>query len=162
MMPALLAAAAATGASLPPREQADIEALLERVGASGCDFQRNGTWYAAAAAGDHLRRKYRVLREAGRICDAEDFIVLVGTKSSFSGEAYAVRCARTAVESGAHWLRAQLSRQRAAPLQPAPRSALPGLEECGRDRERPDCALRDRAGVAFSRRPSRGSCSTPT
>ena len=37
----------------------DIQYLLDAIGRSGCEFYRNGSWYAAADARSHLASKYR-------------------------------------------------------------------------------------------------------
>ena len=42
----------------PPRVKAEIVALLSRLEASGCQFNRNGTWYPGAEAKAHRNPKY--------------------------------------------------------------------------------------------------------
>ena len=92
-------------AAPPARE---IEQLIAGLGASGCDFQRNGSWYPAKKAEEHLRRKYEWLHERGQAATAEQFIEQAGSRSSVSGRAYQVRCAGHPVVTSAEWLRARL------------------------------------------------------
>lgn len=90
----------------------EIEQLIASLGASGCDFQRNGSWYPAKKAEAHLRRKYEWLRERNLAATAEQFIERAGTKSSMSGRAYQVRCPGQPVVTSAGWLRARLLEMR--------------------------------------------------
>lgn len=93
----------------PPQAQREIGQLIQALGASGCQFQRNGKWYPAADAQAHLRRKYDYLRKRDLVANAEQFIERAGTGSSMSGKPYQVRCAGQAAESAADWLGARLS-----------------------------------------------------
>ena len=86
----------------------EIEQLIAGLGASGCDFQRNGSWYPPKKAEAHLRRKYEWLHERNMAATAEQFIERAGTKSSVSGRAYSVRCPGKPVLDSAAWLRARL------------------------------------------------------
>lgn len=96
-------------AAPPAKAQREIEQLIGALGASGCEFQRNGTWHAAGEAQAHLRRKYDYLVRRDLVASAEQFIERAGTKSSMSGKAYAVRCPGKAPVSSAAWLGARLS-----------------------------------------------------
>ncbi|MFO1197480.1 MAG: DUF5329 domain-containing protein [Burkholderiaceae bacterium] len=87
---------------------AEIDALLERLARSGCEFQRNGSWYAAADARAHLQRKREVLESRAALRDAEQFIELAASASSVSGKPYLVRCAGGAPAESRAWLGAQL------------------------------------------------------
>jgi hypothetical protein len=99
-------------AAPPPRASAEIEHLITALGRSGCDFQRNGSWYPARKAEEHLRRKYKWLRDHDKGATTEQFIEEAGTRSSVSGLAYHVRCpGRPAVDS-ADWLRDRLREMR--------------------------------------------------
>ena len=95
-------------AASPPSPAHEIEALIASLGASGCDFQRNGSWHAVKKAEEHLRRKYEWLRERNLAATAEQFIERAGTKSSMSGRAYQVRCPGQPIVTSAQWLRARL------------------------------------------------------
>jgi hypothetical protein len=79
------AAPAATAAD----EITHLFGYLER---SGCEFERNGRWYDAAAAKAHLQSKYQLASAGSQIVTAEEFIERVASKSSMSGLAYEVRC----------------------------------------------------------------------
>jgi hypothetical protein len=102
-------------ASAPGIAQTEINYLLEFVARSGCQFYRNGNWYDAKQAEAHLRRKYDALAAANRIHTAEDFIEQAATKSSLSGEAYAIRCQSDPVLTTNQWLRDVLARLRSSP-----------------------------------------------
>ena len=47
--------------------RAEIEGLMSRLEASGCEFNRNGTWYTAAEAASHLQRKAKYLEDSGMV-----------------------------------------------------------------------------------------------
>lgn len=99
-------------AAPPPQAAAEIEHLITALGRSGCDFQRNGSWHPARKAEEHLRRKYKWLRDHDKVATAEQFIEGAGTRSSVTGLAYHVRCpGRPAVDS-AGWLRDRLREMR--------------------------------------------------
>jgi len=90
----------------------EIDHMLAYVEASGCGFFRNGSWYDAKRALDHLRVKYDYLKSG--IASSEEFIERAATKSSLSGQPYLVRCgAGEPVASGA-WLMNELARYRHA------------------------------------------------
>ena len=112
---AMLAGRAASAAAAPPPQaQREIEQLIDALGRSGCDFQRNGSWYPASEAQAHLRRKYDYLRKRDLVATAEQFIERAGTQSSMSGKAYAVRCPGQGTVPSAQWLGAKLSQFRHA------------------------------------------------
>ena len=101
---------AAVGAAAPlsPAARAEIDALLSRLDASSCTFNRNGTWYPATEAKSHLLRKLKYLEDRGAVRSTEQFIELAGASSSTTGKPYLVKCGSgAAVESGA-WLQSQL------------------------------------------------------
>jgi len=101
-----LAAESSTGAG------AEIGKLLSALGASKCEFYRNGSWYGAADAQAHLTKKYEYLRDKGEITTTERFIADAGSKSSTSGEAYQVRCPSRSAVPSATWLSDELARLR--------------------------------------------------
>jgi hypothetical protein len=90
----------------------EIEHLISRLGASGCQFNRNGTWHASSAAEDHLRRKYDALLGKNLVSTAETFIERAGTQSSTSGKPYLVKCGDASPIESAAWLTAELARYR--------------------------------------------------
>jgi hypothetical protein len=94
------------------KADAEIDALLKRLRTSGCTFQRNGSWYEAPKAADHLQDKRAYFAKKGKLATAEDFIRLAATESSLSGKAYQVKCPDQAQQPSAHWLRAELGKLR--------------------------------------------------
>jgi hypothetical protein len=92
--------------------QDEVRQLLDRVEASGCQFERNGTWYDALTAKTHLQDKYRYLAARGQITTTEDFIEKAATRSSISGQPYHVRCKDGAPTTSARWLSEELLRLR--------------------------------------------------
>jgi hypothetical protein len=101
-------------AGLSPSTRAEVNALLENLGASECRFFRNDTWYTGAAARDHLKKKYDYLAKKGLIAMPEDFIARAATKSSITGEPYKVQCPGYDPELSADWLTQELERLRKA------------------------------------------------
>jgi hypothetical protein len=100
--------------------RAEIDALMNKLQTSGCQFNRNGSWYTGAEAKDHLLKKLSYFEDHGDVKSTEQFIELAATKSSMSGKAYQVKCgAEPAVESQ-RWLTTQLAALRAASVKPKP------------------------------------------
>lgn len=117
----LVAASAATAAPLPAPARADVDALLNRLQSSGCEFNRNGTWYAGAEARSHLLKKLDYLEGKDMVATAEQFIERGASSSSMSGKPYLVRCAGKAPVESAAWLKAELQQVRAGRAASAPR-----------------------------------------
>ena len=113
----LLAAAisTATAAPAPAAARAEIDALLSSLAASGCEFNRNGSWHTGAQAREHLLRKLDYLEGKDAVKRAEDFIELAASTSSSSGKAYEVRCAGQGTVDSKGWMLARLKVVRAAP-----------------------------------------------
>ncbi|MFO1313055.1 MAG: DUF5329 domain-containing protein [Burkholderiales bacterium] len=109
-----LAVAAVTAAPLPPAAKVEIDLLMSRLEASGCQFHRNGGWYAAAEAKTHLLRKLEYLEDRGAVSSAEQFIELAASSSSVTGQPYLVRCGNDAPVPSGKWLLGQLQAVRAA------------------------------------------------
>lgn len=101
-------------AAPPSPVQTEINFLLGAIERSGCQFYRNGSWYDSKQAQAHLRRKYDALSAANRIATAEDFIDQAATRSSLSGEAYAIRCNNDPAVATSQWLRDVLARYRSS------------------------------------------------
>lgn len=112
---AVLAFAGVASAAPAPQAQREINALITGLGASGCQFERNGSWYDAKKAQAHLQQKYDYLRKRDMADTAELFIERAATESSMSGKPYHVRCAGHAVEPSAQWFKHRLQALRAAP-----------------------------------------------
>jgi hypothetical protein len=107
------ALAAEPTATQPSHEAARIEALIGSVEkAKGLVFIRNGEEHDAAAAGAHLRMKWK--RAGSRVRTAEDFIKVCATESSMSGQKYQIRFADGRVVNSADYFNAQLHRIDAA------------------------------------------------
>jgi hypothetical protein len=102
---------------LPPNARSEVVTLLHRLEASGCQFNRNGTWYTAAEAKTHLLRKLDYVEKNATLATAEAFIEAAATRSSMSGLAYQVRCDKAQAQPSAAWLlhELQLQRQPAKP-----------------------------------------------
>ena len=112
----LLAAALAPQAqATPPSPVADAEirALIARLGESSCRFQRNGRWYDASAAQAHLQRKYAWALRREREGDADAFIEQAASRSSATGRAYRVSCPGQPETAADEWFRARQRELRA-------------------------------------------------
>jgi hypothetical protein len=107
------AAASAKAAPLPAPARAEVDALLARLQSSGCQFNRNGSWYSGADAKDHLLRKLEYLEKKDMIKTAEQFIELGAATSSASGKPYTVKCGAAAPVESKAWLTAELKAIRA-------------------------------------------------
>jgi hypothetical protein len=118
LLAAVLFPPLAQAATLPPAARDEIDSLLSRLAASGCQFRRNGTWYAAAEAQAHLRRKLDYLVDKGVVASTEQFIERAASRSSVSGEAYQVRCGGNPPLTSGTWLYAELKVLRSAPAMP--------------------------------------------
>lgn len=113
---AVAASMAATASAAPTaKAQREIDALIAGLGSSGCEFERNGSWYDAKAARDHLQTKYNYLRKHDMADTAELFIERGATKSSMSGKAYHVRCQGKPAETSERWFKQRLQALRAVP-----------------------------------------------
>jgi hypothetical protein len=90
----------------------EIDQLITFIKISNCTFNRNGRWYDAEEAADHLKQKYRYAEKKGLIKTAEDFIRFIATKSSISGKPYLVQCAGENSQESAEWLTTELRQLR--------------------------------------------------
>lgn len=90
----------------------EIAGLVEGLGKSGCEFERNGSWYEAGKAQAHLQRKYEWLRKRDLVDTAEQFIDRAASRSSVSGKPYRVRCPGNPVVDSATWFRGVLQHLR--------------------------------------------------
>ena len=93
---------------LPPAAKAEVTALLGKLTASSCEFNRNGDWFSAAEAKSHLERKLKYLEDKQLVKAADQFIDLAASKSSISGKPYLVRCGGAAPVNSGNWLKLQL------------------------------------------------------
>jgi len=108
LLAALPASWTAFAAELTPPAKFEIEGLLLRLGTSECQFQRNGTWYGATRAREHIAMKYQQLLSNNAVSTAEDFIALAATRSSLSGKPYQVKCGSHEPVWSADWMASQL------------------------------------------------------
>ena len=90
----------------------EIGQLFKALETSGCEFNRNGSWYTAQKASEHLHRKYDYLLEKGQVKSTESFIDLGASKSSMSGKAYLVRCGKASPVETKSWFLAKLAQIR--------------------------------------------------
>ena len=88
--------------------QKEVEQLFAALKQSQCEFQRNGTWYDAAKASEHLQQKYQYLLNKKLVPSTEAFIERAATESSMSGKPYQVRCGQNAPVNSRHWFEQQL------------------------------------------------------
>jgi len=87
---------------------------MSRLEVSGCEFNRNGSWYTGAEAKSHLLGKLKYLEDRGAVQTAEQFIELAASSSSMSGQPYLVRCGGGAPVKSGTWLLSQLQAMRPA------------------------------------------------
>jgi hypothetical protein len=90
----------------------EIQTLLAAMEQSGCEFYRNGNWHTAVEAHVHLVRKLAEVERRHPPRSADEFIEVVATRSSISGEPYRVRCPGVAPIASATWFRQTLERSR--------------------------------------------------
>lgn len=101
--------AALSAAPVAAPVRAEIDALLDKLERSGCQFNRNGTWYSGTEAKDHLLRKFHYLERKGAIDSAEQFVEIAASRSSTTGKAYFVKCGSEAPVESRQWLVKQLA-----------------------------------------------------
>ncbi|GGX06304.1 DUF5329 domain-containing protein [Undibacterium macrobrachii] len=92
----------------PSTTRTEIQVLLKRLQDSGCQFNRNGSWYSGAEAQTHLSKKLDYLERKNMLKSTEDFIKLGASTSSYSGKAYLVKCGNTPAVESKLWLGEQL------------------------------------------------------
>ena len=109
---AVMLASTAWSAGPDDAARAEIAHLLRYLESSGCQFQRNGSWFAPARAAAHLEQKYEYLLKKGLVTSAETFIERAATQSSASGRTYSVKCGDAAAVPSAVWLKEELGRFR--------------------------------------------------
>lgn len=98
----------------PAPVRAEIDAMLNRLETSGCQFLRNGSWHDGARAKAHLLDKLAYIGKRGTVQSAEQFIELAASRSSLSGRPYQVRCGGQAPVESRRWLGDQLTALRGA------------------------------------------------
>ena len=93
----------------------EISHLISHLASSGCQFNRNGSWYEASRAVSHINRKYEYLLEKDLVPNTEAFIERAASESSWSGKPYLVKCGNQPEVESAAWLREALAKFRAEP-----------------------------------------------
>ncbi len=106
----LLTLGAWPGSAAPLSTAAHAEAviLLQALQKSGCQFNRNGSWYNCTEAQAHLTKKLDYLEGKGLIHTTEEFIQAGASTSSMSGQPYLVRCGTAQPVESKTWLLEQL------------------------------------------------------
>jgi Family of unknown function (DUF5329) len=104
----LISAFSAHADPLAPTAKAELAAVLDRLEASGCQFNRNGTWHSGAEARAHPRKKFDHVEKRTSARSPEEYIELAASKSSTTGVAYLVRCNGRAPVASSTWLLQQL------------------------------------------------------
>ncbi|MQA39978.1 DUF5329 family protein [Rugamonas aquatica] len=104
----VLAMSSSMAAELPAGSRAEIDALLNRLGSSGCQFNRNGSWYSSAEAKAHLTSKLNYLIDKKKVEGTEQFIALAASTSSMTGKDYLVRCGTAQPMPSSAWLKTEL------------------------------------------------------
>jgi hypothetical protein len=97
----------------PSPARDEINALLDRLQASGCHFDRNGSLHTGTEAKEHLLKKLAYMEKRGTVETTEQFIDLAASGSSSSGKPYLVKCANAAAVPSKAWLTDQLRLVRA-------------------------------------------------
>ncbi len=92
--------------AMPETAKQETIRLIDSIGTSGCEFERNGEWFKAPDAVSHLKRKLNATES--RLATAEQFIAHVASVSSVSGKPYHLRCAG-ATEEAKPWLEKRLA-----------------------------------------------------
>jgi hypothetical protein len=110
----LLLAFGALAEPMPAAAKSEVMATLARLEASGCLFNRNGTWHNGADARAHLQRKLDYIEKNASVKTAEAYIAMAASKSSTSGEPYQVKCGSQAPVASSVWLLQQLGKLRSS------------------------------------------------
>ncbi len=101
--------AATAGANPTKPESARIDKLIAAVGKrTDISFVRNGKEYNCEQAAEFLRGKLKWSLE--KVFTVQDFIELVGTRSTTSGEIYQIKLAGGRTMPSAEFLRQELLR----------------------------------------------------
>jgi len=103
-------------ATAPLSEQDKIEALissLRQLSSSGAKFIRNDQEHTVDEAIGHIRKKWEWKKS--EIKTVEDFITIVGSASSMSGEAYLIKLRDGTALTSEEWFRRQLDLMKKLP-----------------------------------------------
>jgi hypothetical protein len=92
--------------------QSEIASLLTSLEQSGCQFNRNGSWYKGADAKNHLTEKLQYLEDNVTLQSTEQFIEMAASSSSVSGKPYMVKCGNAPPVQSRVWLLEELKKMR--------------------------------------------------
>lgn len=109
---AMIASVFSQAAELSETTKIEITYLFSYLENSGCQFNRNGTWYSSSEAVAHIQKKYDYLLKKDLLTTTESFIEKAATESSMSGKAYEVKCEGRAAVPSAMWFNAELQKYR--------------------------------------------------
>ena len=101
-------------AKAPEATRTEVAHLMAAVEKSQCKFNRNGSWYDAKTAREHLQKKFDYLDKRDMVTSTESFIERGASTSSSSGKAYEMQCGGAKAVTSAGWLTEELNRIRKA------------------------------------------------
>ena len=87
----------------------EIQHLFDHLKNSDCEFNRNGKWYNAEEAAEHINNKYQYLIKKGLINSIEQFIDRAASESSMSGKPYMVKCGESESIKSFVWFKRELT-----------------------------------------------------
>ena len=87
----------------------EIQHLFDHLKNSDCEFNRNGKWYNAEEAVEHINNKYQYLIKKGLINSTEQFIDRAASESSMSGKPYGVKCGQSEPIESSVWFKRELT-----------------------------------------------------
>lgn len=91
----------------------EIEHLMTFIQSSGYEFNRNGIWYPASSAHEHILKKLNYIRDRMTIPSAEYFIQEAASRSGMGDRVmYQIRCNNSPVQECRGWLLGELNKSR--------------------------------------------------
>ena len=90
----------------------EIQHLFDHLKNAQCAFNRNGKWYTAEEAVEHIQKKYQYLMKKGLVNSTEQFIERAASESSLSGKPYLVKCGAPEPIKSSVWFQSELERFR--------------------------------------------------
>ncbi len=84
----------------------EIDHLLDFVGKTNCQFERNGASHTGTEAKAHMSKKYAYYKD--KIHSAEDFIYYSATKSEITQIRYKTLCPGKTSQNSNEWLLGEL------------------------------------------------------
>ena len=105
----LVMSGVANAQSVSPATSTEIKLLFTALETSRCEFSRNGTWYDAQKASQHLQQKYDYLLKKNLVTTTESFIERAASQSSVSGKPYQVKCAGEEAVASKAWFTHKLA-----------------------------------------------------